>query len=623
MKIKNQPTILRTADDFQAAINEAASQQLLVIDTEYTKEIQYGKAHIIGVSWGYPMGSVFRSFYAPFRHEYFPTYWNLDDSLLAEFKRFPSNGVQVYHNWAADHTVFLKEGIDFSSRRIFDTMIATHLVDENWTSYALDFLARTKFKVGKKSLTDLEKGLDDEWGEGKGWPHIHPLVMGDYACRDVFLTYMLKIDAEAGLRRQGLENLYDLYEEFIKVLHKVIARGVHVDENLALRLQDEGRTEMLHLASQYEFNLGSSQKVAHHLHQVMGIPVVYRTKKGAPSTSVVSLRRYRDRVPESRAFVEDVLRYRTLSKAVSTWYEGFLRQRGTDGLLHPGLTIAGAENDSGKGSDDVKGGTKTGRLSCRNPNLQQLPRKGPAKGLIVAPPGYYLVKYDLSQGELRHIASDLETKYNDNRMAEAFRNNSDLHTQTAEEMGLFRSMDQAAGRQVGKTCNFSLGYRAGAEMLKHILYRDAQIDARLSDVVKWHTAWHKTYPGVRWLNERAEQQAKKNGFIPMWNGRRRHLQGHDCYKAFNSRIQGGVGQFMVEAMIEIDRDRPDLLMVLQIHDELDFYIERERLEEDSAYITGVLGRIPTDVLGLPFIADWSIWNDGGNLDEPTFIGQHD
>lgn len=615
MKIKNQSTIIRTENEFYAAVEEAASQQLLVIDTEYTKEDQYGKAHIIGVAWGYPSGSVFKSFYAPFRHEYFPTYWNLDVALLQEFKRFSTEAVQVYHNWSADHTVLVKEGIDFSDRTIFDTMIAQHLCDENYVSYSLDYLANKKFKVRKQSLTDLEKELDKKYGKGKGWAHIHPDMMGMYACKDIFLTYLLCQDAQVELRRQRLENLYARYEEFIKVLHKVVSRGLHVNEDLALQLQDEARTEMRHLANKYEFKLSSSQKVAHHLHDTLGVPVKFRTDKGAPSTSSVSLRRYTDLARESSSFepatgfIKDVLRYRTLHKAVSTWYEGFLRQRGTDGLLHPGLTIAGAENDSGGGSDDVKGGTKTGRLSCRKPNLQQVPRSGKARELLVSPPGHVLVKCDLSQAELRLISYYMEKLYKDSRMADAFRNDDDLHTQTAEAMGLFKYMDYKDGRQVGKTCNFSLGYRAGIDQLKYILYRDANIDAKKSDVAKWHTAWHNTYPGVRWLNEFSESYAKDHGYVKMWNGRKRHLQGKDCFKAFNSIVQGGVGQIVVECMIEIDHQRPDLQMVLQIHDELDFYLMLETEEEDIEWITGVMSSIPTQRFKLPFTADAKRWSN--------------
>lgn len=609
--MKFQPGIvLRTEDDFKEAINEAASQQLIVIDTEYTKVERYGEQHLIGVSWGYPIGSVFRSYYAPFRHEYFPTYWNLDPVLLQEFNRFPRNATQVYHNWPADHGVLLKEGIDFSDRFIFDTMIAQHLCDENWTSYSLDYLVNRKFKLRKGSLTELEQSLDDQYGKNKGWPHIHPDNMGKYACRDVFLTYMLYVDASAGLQRQRLQSLYERYEAFIKVLFKVVDRGVHVDEDLALRLQTEARTEMQHLASKYEFKLSSQQKVANYLHSPdhLGVPVSYRTAGGAPSTSRVHLQRYQDRARKSSTqgeevinFVQDVLRYRTLDKAVSTWYTGFLTKRAADGLLHPGLTIAGG----GGKDEDRKGGTKTGRLSCREPNLQQIPRKGEAKYLIVPPPGFAYIEADLSQAELRTIASLLETRCKDSRMADAFRNGTDLHAQTADAMGLFKYMEFKDGRQVGKTCNFSLGYRAGIEQLQHILYRDAGIDASLTDVAKWHRAWHETYPGVRLLNEKAQAQAEEVGYVRMWNGRRRHLTGKDCYKAFNSVVQGGVGQIMIECMIEVDKLYPEFCMILQVHDSLKFYLPADTWEDDVKKIVEIMERIPSDVFGLPFAAEYT------------------
>lgn len=595
--MKNSINIIQSEEEFLGYMEEASTQPLIVVDTEYEKEDKYGKANIIGVSWGYPMGSLFKSFYVPFRHRLYGEVdpGNLEVELLQEFNRFPLAGTQVYHNWQADHGVFFKEGIDFSNRFIHDTMIASHLCDENELSYKLDYLCQKKFKVRKKNLSDLEKDV--------GWEHIHPLIMGRYACTDVYLTYMLYRDNVAQLQRQGLEDLYSIYESFIKVLYRVTSRGLHVDEKLALTLQDEGRTKLSELATKYEFNLGSAQKVADYLHNVLGVKVRYRTKKGAPSTSSLHLRRYRDSVEESRGFIQDVLDYRTTSKAVSTWYQGFLDKRGIDGLLHPGLTIAGAETRSG----GVEGGTRTGRLSCREPNLQQVPRKGKVRNLFLDPPGYKLVEFDYSQAELRLIGYYME-RQGDPTVANSYRNQIDIHALTAESMGLTSHMPFKDARQVGKTCNFSLCYRAGPEQLRTILYRDADFDVTSQQAATWHRAWHNTYPVVHELNELAQSTAERLHYVKMWNGRKRHLVGNDCYKAFNSIIQGGVGQLMVAAMSAIDEAFPELQMVNQVHDSIWFYLPEDEVEAWVDKIVPVMQSIPTEQFGLPFVADWKLWN---------------
>lgn len=606
--------LIETEQQFQAVFPEIVAQPLLVIDTEFTKEEQYGKAFLIGLCVGYPMGSIFKAYYLPWRHGEFPGNKNLPIQLLQELKRCPIQGTQVYHNWQADHAILCREGIDYSDRYIFDTMIAQHLCEENHLSYGLDHLARIKFKARKGNLTGLEKMLDDLYGKNNGWSYIPPLQMGKYACTDVFLTYLLYRDAVANLQHQGLDDLYDLYEKFIKTLYKVTSRGLHIDETLARKLQDEGRTEMQLLLDKYEFNLGSSQKVAHYLHEILKVPVKYRTpikitsgkrRGGAPSTSSLHLRRYRDEYPQSRVFTEDVLRYRNLSKAVSTWYEGFLTKRGTDGLLHPGLTIAGG--DSGEG------GTKTGRLSCREPNLQQVPRatskSADVRRLFLDPPGYKLIELDYSQAELRITGHYMEAK-GDATIADSYRTGTDIHSLTAENMGLTHNLPAKIARQVGKTCNFSLCYRAGAAQLRNILYRDADMDVSLTEATQYHTAWHKTYPLIAQLNAEAESRARKVGYVRMINGRRRHLHASEAGKAFNSVIQGSVGQIMVKAMVEINDAFPELAMVNSVHDSCWFYIKEDEVEEWVPKIIKIMEQIPTQYdVTIPFVVDYKFWSE--------------
>lgn len=586
--MKHSARTLASSDEFMEAMSEAVHQPLLIIDTEFEKCNSFGEANVIGVSWGFPMGSEFRSYYAPFRHREFPTYWNLDTALIEEFNRFPLQGTQVYHNWQADHNVLLKDGIDFSNRNIMDTMVMAHLVDENELSYGLDYLARKKFKARKKSLTDLERLV--------GWEHIHPIVMGEYACTDVYLTYRLYVDVLAGLQHQSLDNLYEDYQRFIKVLFKVIQRGLHIDVDLAKQFQDEGRTELDKLAKKYEFNLASQQKVAHYLHNDLGVPVRYVTAKGGPSTSSMHLRRYTTQYPEASGFTRDVLRFRTVNKAVATWYEGFVTRRGVDGLLHPGLTIVGGGNDD-------TGGTKTGRLSCREPNLQQVPRVGNVRKLFKSPPGYKLIELDYSQAELR-LTGWYMSQMGDDTVVKAYAEKQDIHSITAERMGLTAGLPYKEARQVGKTCNFSLCYRAGPSQLRMILYRDANLDVTESQAARYHAAWHGTYPVVRKLNEAAEKRAMKMGYVRMWNDRRRHLVGNDTYKAYNSIIQGGVGQIMVAAMTQIGEEFPNILMVNQVHDSIWFYLPEDTWEQEAKKLADLMAEIPTKQFGMPFEVDF-------------------
>ena len=101
--MKNVKTIISSNEEFLELIKMAASQPLICVDTEYNRTDKWGEARIIGVAWGYTVGSEFHSFYAPFRHGEFPTTKNLDPALLCEFDRL--TGAHIYHNYMADRLV--------------------------------------------------------------------------------------------------------------------------------------------------------------------------------------------------------------------------------------------------------------------------------------------------------------------------------------------------------------------------------------------------------------------------------------------------------------------------------------------------------------------------------------
>lgn len=599
--MKNSKSIILSPEDFEEAIQLAANQPLVCVDTEYHKSNKWGEARIIGVSWGYPVGSEFHSFYAPFRHGEFPTTKNLDPALIIEFNRL--TGAQIYHNFQADRQVFLHDNVMLDRRFIWDTMVMSHIVNENEFSYSLDALSLKYFKARKVSLTSLEKDA------GLEWHHIPPVIMGDYACTDVYLTYRHYVRCRASLQQQKLENLYYDYEQFIKVLARVIERGLVIDVQLALKLQEEGRTELSRIEKSLGFKPSSPQLVAKLLHTTLGLPVLYKTTKGAPSTASVHLRRYSDRYPEIKPYIQDILNYRSTYKAVSTWYEGFLTKRGVDGLLHPGLTIV---SGSKSGKDDEKGGTRTGRLSCREPNLQQVPRatssSSSVRKLFKDPDGYRLVELDFSQAELRLIGWYMN-KQGDSTFYDAFCNDADLHAITAERMNLTQGLPFKEARQVGKTCNFSLGYRAGPGQLQHILYRDGGLDVDLKQATVWHSAWHNAYPKIYEMNVMAQETAAKQGFVRMWNGRRRRLVGNESFKAFNSIIQGGVGQVLTKTMIEVDKQFPHLQVVNQVHDSLWIYIKEGEVDSVVPSVLQLMEQVPTEQFGMPFKVDWKYWHN--------------
>lgn len=250
----------------------------------------------------------------------------------------------------------------------------------------------------------------------------------------------------------------------------------------------------------------------------------------------------------------------------------------------------------------------TGRLSCRQPNLQQIPRKGRARELFIDPPNHRLVEFDLSQAELRTIGYYLEL-LGDSTVADAYRKEMDIHSISAEKMRLTETLPFKDARQIGKTCNFSLCYRAGPAQLKNILYRDGGLDVDINTANEWHKAWHQSYQGIKELNEKAEKQAINKGYVRYWNGRRRHLEGRDCFKAFNSIIQGGIGQILMYIINDLVEKFPKLQLTNTIHDSVWVYIPTLEVDNTIPLVVQCMEKIPTEQFGIPFLVDWKFYNE--------------
>jgi DNA polymerase-1 len=321
-------------------------------------------------------------------------------------------------------------------------------------------------------------------------------------------------------------------------------------------------TEKIHATCGTVFNLNSPKQLGVILFETLGLPYGKKTKTGySTDESVLEGLRHEHEV------VALLLQYREYHKLYSTYIE-------------PLIALAKVDKDSRIYTSFVQTGTATGRLSSKNPNLQNIPVKT-ALGMrireaFVAPKGKKLIGIDYSQIELRLLAHFSEDKV----LVDAFNNNLDIHTQTA--ISLFGEEQAASKRNVAKTVNFGLLYGMGAKKLSDTLGISTK---EAKEIIE---KYFETFPSVKGYFSAIVEQAKELGYVETLLGRRRYfdfasatpmLKAAYEREAVNAVFQGSASDLIKLSMNAIDkRIREEGLrarMLLQIHDELIFEVDED------------------------------------------------
>jgi DNA polymerase-1 len=240
--------------------------------------------------------------------------------------------------------------------------------------------------------------------------------------------------------------------------------------------------------------------------------------------------------------------YRGWQKAVSAAYRPYLSLRGPDDRLRCSYKTHG---------------TATGRLSCSEPNLQQIPKSsdkpwnGKVKNCFIAKPGFKLINADFSQLELR-----LATAYaGEEELKKVFEEGRDIFTEMSKQLGM--------SRHDTKTLVYSMQYGAGEQRIMDVFGVDR------NEAKKIRANYFATYPHFRRLNERCTEKVEEAGKIKIWSGRYRHFDDrNDSYKAMNSVIQGGAADIVERIMVRCyeELESEDCSMLLQVHDSITFEV---------------------------------------------------
>ncbi|WP_025270445.1 DNA polymerase I [Hippea sp. KM1] len=365
------------------------------------------------------------------------------------------------------------------------------------------------------------------------------------------------------IKENNLEFLLNQVETPLsEVLVSMEKRGIKIDAEHLISFENELINKLSDIERQIyvlageEFNINSTNQLQHILFEKLGIKPVKKTKTGystdSESLSILS---------NKYEITQLIITYRAISKVISTYIRPFLEKMDKDNRLHTTFNQTL---------------TSTGRLSSSNPNLQNLPagddelHSGIRKS-VIAPEGYKLICSDYSQIELRVLAQ----MSRDETLIEIFKNNEDIHTQTAVKVfGVHPSMVDHNLRRMAKTINFGIIYGMGYVSLSKTLNISKE---RARQFIE---KYFERFAGVKTYIENTIEAATKNGFVETYFGRRRYffninsqnkrLAQFEKRAAVNATIQGTAADIIKIAMVKLHKRLKDLdaHMVLQVHDEL-------------------------------------------------------
>ncbi len=590
-----------TWEAFDRWLATVQAAELVALDTE-TTSLDELRAEIVGISFSVEPGA---AAYIPLRHEGpdAPEQLPIDD-VLARLKPWledasrPKLGQHVKY----DRHVFANHGIDVRGYA-HDTMLQSYVLEVH-KPHGLASLAERH--LGRSGI-----GYEDLCGKG-----VHQIPFAQvavdkaaaYSCEDSDQTLDVHRVLWPLLQGQaGLLDIYALEMASSEALFRIERNGVLIDAPTLAGQSHELGQRILQLEQEaYEiagqpFNLGSPKQLGEIFFDKLGLPVVKKTATGARSTDEEVL----EKLAEDYPLPAKILEHRSLSKLKGT-YTDKLSQLANPrtGRVHTHYAQAVAV---------------TGRLSSNDPNLQNIPIRT-AEGrrvreAFVAPPGRLIASADYSQIELRIMAH----LSGDESLLNAFTQGLDVHRATAAEVfGVEVDQVSSQQRRYAKVINFGLIYGMSSFGLAKNLGIETKSAAAYID------RYFQRYPGVKQYMDDTKAAAKAQGYVETVFGRRLYLPEINSPNgprrsaaeraAINAPMQGTAADLIKKAMVEVqrvlDEQRPDVLMIMQVHDELVFELPAEQ----EAWVRTEVPRIMAEVaeLKVPLLAEVGV---GPNWDK--------
>ncbi|ECR0806893.1 DNA polymerase I [Campylobacter jejuni] len=548
-------TLVQDENKLFEILNTLDKESIIAFDTE-TTGLDTKEAKIVGFSFCMNENE---AFYVPLTHNYLGVGEQISLQSAKKAIEVIFNHFVIGHNLKYDFKI-IQNNFDLNlPQKYADTMILAWLKNPS-LRVNMDDLALRLFNYETLHFESLVK-------KGENFASVELEKACKYAAEDAYITLRFYLYFLKNLETPLLELAKNCEFDFIKIIMMMEENGIKLDTNALEILMKKFENEIKNLSEEIytlcedRFNLNSPKQMGDILFEKLKLPSGKKGKTGY-STDEKVLNILLDKHP----VIAKILDYRELAKLYSTYCE-------------PLLKLALKDKNSRIYSSFLQTGTATGRLSSKDPNLQNIPAHGQYakdyKSCFVAKDGFSFISLDYSQIELRILAHFSE----DEKLLNAFANDEDIHARTA--IMIFGESNYET-RSVAKSINFGLIYGMGYKTLSQNL----KIEANLAK--SYIEKYFENFTSIKKYFETVKNEAKQNGFITTLSGRKRYFDFENAKpmqiamyerESINSSLQGSAADVIKLAMLEINKElNEDKKLILQIHDELIFEVKDDLCE---------------------------------------------
>jgi DNA polymerase-1 len=644
----------------------------IIVDTETSSLVPWRDGQVLIGLGVKPYGGAPR--YIPVRHNTTEKQASLD--VIAAVVAALRGKKLIFHNAKFDLAVIYQEGFDLSNEDVEDTLVGMRLCSEDRRSYQLedcaadyiDPTAREYKKVVTAFFAKIKAAHRKELGCKSGCEHEDALVnyadlpladMDIYNCQDLVYTEELHRYEMPIIENRGLRELFDLEKRATRALFGMEQVGFQLDvdyvrEELAkVKLLVEDLRKQINDTAGWDVNFNAAADVAKFMEQ-LGVHSEFKTGKGKESWAKMALQA----VAVDNPVAALITSARQADKIATSYYQNFLDRMDPEGVLHCSIKQAG---------------TRTGRTSCVEPNLQNIPRFeaftagirgaltgaimkkqaeekkerlrklheigkteipfdeeggddtqfsevekalfGKVRGAFVPRKDRFLLFADWGQIELRIFALYADEK----ELLSVFDYGLDIHRLTA--LAAFGSLPEDKEsleykwvRNMGKQIAFGLIYGMGPRLLS------IEIGKSQDEAKEFMNAYFARFRNARGFMKAVERRVEERGWIKNKWGRRYYLSPQASYKGVNSLVQGSAADLMKDALSRVSerlrREGLETKLLVPVHDE--FIFDVPYVEAKDAVTLVIEEMSHSDNLPIPLKVDfeWSAtrWSEKHTLE---------